>query len=113
MQATGAQFEHKQSKSKIQASFMRLVFLEPPTTNRSAFLTRNRVASKEEHKREFEHKRQHVTNTRCGGEEASEHATETNPHGGLRLKHKHNIDTDLEAPVVWLLLGGGAREGEG
>lgn len=22
------------------------------------------------------------------------------------LKHKHNIGTDLEAPVVWLLLGG-------
>lgn len=25
------------------------------------------------------------------------------------LKHKHNIGTDLEAPVVWLLLGGGRK----
>ncbi|CAB1417453.1 unnamed protein product [Pleuronectes platessa] len=60
-----AQVEHKQSKSKQkqqQASFMRLVFLEPPTIDQSPFLTRNRVASKEKHKREFEHKREHVTN---------------------------------------------------
>ena len=25
------------------------------------------------------------------------------------LKHKHSIGTDLEAPVVWLLLGGGRK----
>ena len=26
------------------------------------------------------------------------------------LKHKHNIGTDLEAPVVWLLLRGGEEK---
>lgn len=28
------------------------------------------------------------------------------------LKHKHKIGTDLEAPVVWLLLGGGKKNKE-
>lgn len=26
------------------------------------------------------------------------------------LKHKHSIGTDLEAPVVWLLLGGKEKQ---
>lgn len=37
---------------------------------------------------------------------------ETNPHRGrdLHWKHKHNIGTDLEAPVVWLLLGASKKQ---
>lgn len=60
---------------------------------------------------------QHVTNTKCNGEKASRHAKtqwkvillrdKSTQRDRFTLKHKHNIGTDLEAPVVWLLLRGG------
>lgn len=59
---------------------------------------------------------QHVTD----GEKASRHAKtqwksypirdKSTQRDRFTLKHKHNIGTDLEAPVVWLLLGGGGEE---